>query len=543
MSLSINYRLVAIIALALVLRSVNLYDTPSWDWDEGSNINYATNLMAGHVQYFTYKYHFIPHPPLYFILLAGFFKAAGASILAIRWFSVLCSLISLVFAYLIVKDALDEKYALLAALICAVYPELVFWGRMGFANNLLGAMALSSVYYLLLFIKTGEKRHLTVASLAAGLCPLTEYAGLVFIVSLAFVLLLNRRERLGYAMAVSLAPFMLFIAVMLLSDGAGFVRDAVGHFRLYPLAAPFVAFGFILVSRFSGVFTRYLDSLYISGGKDTPAELMVYLMVVGLCVLPLSYASFFSGVVPSGLFFMSLFGFFLISELTLRRTLAVYIIGYFLMIVFIGRWDHMSIPLIYLMSCTTVFFLAKVKSYLDGKSRWLSIIIITLPIALSLSADVDAYFRQGICTMPVSEVASMNSFINDRTTPDSIVVSFTYFAPLLKARTSVFENLFPYYGMKFAYMSRHYDRDEYAYNLSVENIDYLVVPPGYDTFNETIYGNLSQSFVNWTWVYEVHTRQEMKPSLGKSLLSLAGVSCDCEHHFTVFENPRLRAAD
>ncbi|MCX6695614.1 MAG: glycosyltransferase family 39 protein, partial [Candidatus Altiarchaeota archaeon] len=178
-----NSRLIAILLVAVLLRAVNLPTIPAWGWDEGGNLNYSSNLMEGKAQFFAYKYHFMPHPPLYFVLSALVLKLLGVSITSIRILSVLLSVAGLLVVYKIVKTAISEEAGLLAGALYAIFPELIYWGRVGYGNNLLGFMALLSVYFLYKFLKDGSGRDFLISAAITSLCPLVELHGVVFVLA------------------------------------------------------------------------------------------------------------------------------------------------------------------------------------------------------------------------------------------------------------------------------------------------------------------------------------------------------------------------
>jgi hypothetical protein len=533
----INLRLAAIFALALFLRTINLSTIPYWDWDEGGNINYSLNLMDGQARYFAYYYHFIPHPPLYLLFLAAFFKAFGAGILSIRIFSVCCSLTGLLVTYWIVRLSAGEKTGLLSALIYAIFPELVFWGRMGFANNLLGLLVLSAMYFLLRFIQRGGERDLTFSCLLTGLCPLTEYAGVVFIPCLGVVLFWHDRERLGRAMALACAPFACFVAIMLAFDAEGFVRDAGRHMLSYPFAVPVLVGGVFIFRRYSHTLRASLESAYLGGDKRDPSSLVTFVAIAAVSIVPINENRIYLGSPPpSAIFLICLLGLFFIRDALSRGLFLTYTISYFLAIIALNRWDHMQIPILSLICCCGAFFIENVKDYL-GKG-FITVMVVLIPLSLTLQADLDAFANRGLCVMPTESARSVNGYLNQMTTEDDVVLTFSYLAQGMRATPTTVENVLQYYGQGFADRQRAYGKDEFAYNLSLSAISYAVAPSGMaKSFEASGHVNFGRELGNWTVVYEATSLQKRNPGAGSEILRFLGLPPDCASDFQVLKNP------
>jgi len=526
--------LLVVVALALLLRVVNLGSVPYWDWDEGGNLNYATNLAGGYVQFFAYKYHFMSHPPLYFMFLAVWFKLFGATIHSIRLFSVACSMAGLVLVYSLVSRFLAEKTAIFSVMIYAVYPELVFWGRMGFANNLLGVLAVASMYYIILFLKGRNTRDLLLSGFLSGLCAITEYTGFIFVVAFAIVLYLFSRESLLKGISAAAVPPMLFAGYIILFDLNGFQKDLGASVGLYPLAVPLIVLAVALFGGFSKYVLAYFDSLDLSIGKETPAELFVFVILCLLSIAPLDSLSIFSGKMTYAFILMSLLGILFIPDRVLRTTLLSFAMGYSLLLVAINRWDHMSIPLHYVISCAPVFFLQKVGAYLRPRMPTIWVAVLALPLITAFWVDYGAFAANGLCSAPVADFGMLNDFINQRTTSDDVVATYSYLAPGLNAKTTIMETVLPYNGLPFAYNRRKYDQSEYVLNLSTENIKYFVLPAGYIEARDD---PVNVKLRNWTAIYRLYQRQVRTEPSAPFGLRFFGGSEICAGEYVVLENP------
>ncbi|HDI73035.1 MAG TPA: hypothetical protein ENF58_02765, partial [Candidatus Altiarchaeales archaeon] len=72
-----NLAFFLIFVIGILLRVWNLDVIPEWDWDDGVNMNIAWNLINGRLQWFSLGYVFVPHPPLFFIILGVLLKVFG----------------------------------------------------------------------------------------------------------------------------------------------------------------------------------------------------------------------------------------------------------------------------------------------------------------------------------------------------------------------------------------------------------------------------------------------------------------------------------
>jgi len=266
--------------------------------------------------------------------------------------------------------------------------------------------------------------------------------------------------------------------------------------------------------------------------------LTVWIILAVLTAVPIEADSIYSGRLPIVFIALSVFGLMFIRDLVFRRVILTYVIGFGAVLLILNRWDHISIPLVFLLPLGAAFFIDKTRRYLEGKAHILvAVSLLSLPFAITFWADLDAYAFKGVCSTPVLGLRALDGFVNDRTAPEDVVVTFTYLAPDLKAKPTVLENVIPYNGKSFAYMRRPYGKGEFTENLSVENLAYLVVPP--QLVDAGGKGYLYPIFGNWTPVYDYDELQVTRKALGERILGLFGSSPSCEVDYAVYENPKL----
>ncbi|MBD3389001.1 MAG: hypothetical protein GF416_07940 [Candidatus Altiarchaeales archaeon] len=532
----LNWKLAAVILLAVALRCVNLGSTPVWMWDEGCTLNYTTNLLRGEVRFFAYKYHFIPHPPLQFMLLAPLVELLGASILTVRVFSVMCSIVGLILSYLIVRDVLGEGYGIVAAASYAVFPEMVFWNRLGYANNLLGVMALASIYCLQNYLKTDDRRYYWGGLALTGLMPIVEYTGVAFILAFAVVVYWHRPKDALKSLVFSSAPLAFFTAMMLATQAEGFVKDFLNYFGLYPLSVLVLAVLAPVFVKWSDRARSFVESVYVGVDVGLPAEFGVYMLLGLAAIVPLNWDFLVTSRVPSAIFLMSLNGLLFIEDKSFKRTVLPYFTFYLMLLMGLNRSDHMVIPLHYVMGLGMPFLFKKAVESLRGRRKLALVAVV--PLALTLYMDVEAFALGGLAPSPVEGFRDMAYFVNQNTRYDDLVITFTYLGHQVDAESSMFSQVLAYNGYGFSYWKRAYGRDEFVLDLTPDNIDYMIVPHGlFDEFEDGGGSGFTDQFNNWQTVYELRTTHRREPGMLSEVIGLLGGSAKSEQHYVVLENP------
>ena len=130
-----------IVALfAFGLRTWNL-DAQSLWWDEGFSLDLAGQSI-GQIIYGDF------HPPLYHLLLAGWIRIAGTSDFAARYLSVIIGTLMVPLAYRLAVRLFDRRAGLVAALLVAASPVLMWYSQ---EARMYGLLALEYLALLVLF--------------------------------------------------------------------------------------------------------------------------------------------------------------------------------------------------------------------------------------------------------------------------------------------------------------------------------------------------------------------------------------------------------
>ncbi|MCK4491700.1 MAG: glycosyltransferase family 39 protein, partial [Candidatus Altiarchaeales archaeon] len=167
--------LLAILFIGILLRVHDLDVIPAWQWDEGTNQNIAWNLSGGRLQWYCLTFPFVPHPPLFFIVVSFLFKVFPSEIIVMRYLCVSYGIAAILVIHWIGKRIGGAKIGLMSAFLFSIYPSAIYWNRMGFANNQLMLLILLTAYFTLRYMQKRKERWLYLASFSCGLSIITEY--------------------------------------------------------------------------------------------------------------------------------------------------------------------------------------------------------------------------------------------------------------------------------------------------------------------------------------------------------------------------------
>ncbi len=115
--------IIAILLLAAALRIIGASGYPVWT-DEGWSI-WASSDPAQVIGIVAAD----RHPPLYFAALSLWRGAAGDSLLALRWLSIVAGVIAVAVVYRLACDVFGLRAALIAALLFAALPSAVYYAQ------------------------------------------------------------------------------------------------------------------------------------------------------------------------------------------------------------------------------------------------------------------------------------------------------------------------------------------------------------------------------------------------------------------------------
>ena len=203
------FSLFVIILLGLIIR---VYFTP---WDLPTNSSDAFILMIEGIAFSEGDFTYLSHRSLWPLFLSGFFsifkfESYFEYMTLIRIISISVSLATIPIIYLISKEFVKKKYALIAAILFTLESNLIENSIFGQTEPLFILFGLASFY----FIVQKNQRYQLLAFIFAGLAFDTRINGIVLIVLLLFALTLKikNHESSMKKLVFGIALFLLIIS-------------------------------------------------------------------------------------------------------------------------------------------------------------------------------------------------------------------------------------------------------------------------------------------------------------------------------------------
>lgn len=288
-----SHLLVVIIALAVLLRLVNLStNPPALNWDEVSMGYSAYSLLQTGADEWGVKFPLLFRSygewksPVYIYLLVPFIKVFGLNAWGVRLPAALAGVIAIYLTYLIVRKLYSDKVGLWAALLLAVSPWHLMLSRPGYEAGVALALVLTGIYLML-------KEKPILAALPFGLALHTYHSAKIIVPIVVVYLALSNFKKIGFkklfVTALILGIFALPIAMDLLSGKSqkryaqvGITTDAelVERFFKYRNTIPlgdlggklvFNKYTFFLTKGFSN-WTSYLSPHFLLGSESIRAQ-------------------------------------------------------------------------------------------------------------------------------------------------------------------------------------------------------------------------------------------------------------------------------
>ena len=480
--------LLVILAAAAFVWLPNLFTIPHWDVDEGYNLNYARNIADGGVLWFSIKYAFVPHPPLYLLLLAALVRLFGESIEVIRVLSVVMNFVVIILLYLIGRVVDGRRAGLLAAGIFAVYPAAIYWGRMGFSNHLLSLMQLASLYCLVNFVRSGG-RWWIFACAFAGLSPIVEPQGLFIAFALLIYFAAAAPRFLARASAVLLGPTLLFAAVLSAVSGY-FVGDVLYQLQRFNLLKPQVLLllpVIILVLWKRKILLSYVSDLFVSesriifGGRELldnniipSALVLAHLLLTATLTRALTDEMMLIG---GDYFWLGIIGLLFLNRVFLSQVVLLYFLPSFFAVLVFGRADHMLIPLYPFFALGLAIMLPWLYSFLREKvGVFLAFVVLLCPFALAVYTDWGAFVLGNMLPgEPVGDLQAVSAYVNNHNPRGGFVVTTTNLVRYLTNATPITQAV-AYEGYKIEYYRGDYPPDRFVFNCSFRGARYAVLP-------------------------------------------------------------------
>lgn len=183
-----NYLIIVILLLSAFLRFFHLdYQSP---WlDEIHTLNEA-NPNASLSEVYSQILSGEQMPPLYFYILYFLFKIFGYSIFVARFFSAILGVLSVYVLYKLVKELIDKKTALVAALLFGMNYFMIYFSQEARPYTLFTLFMLLSFYRMLMYLKSSTIKNAIWFGLTASLMLHSHFIGFFTLFAQAIIFLL-----------------------------------------------------------------------------------------------------------------------------------------------------------------------------------------------------------------------------------------------------------------------------------------------------------------------------------------------------------------
>ncbi|MBU5689738.1 MAG: glycosyltransferase family 39 protein [Candidatus Aenigmatarchaeota archaeon] len=143
------------------------------------------------------------HPPLYIIYLSNIVKIFGTNIVIVRFFTVIFSIFSIVFVYLIGSSYGKKEIGLLAAFLISINRIHVEYSQqIDIDGSFLTFLILASSYFFIRWLDKKEKKYYFLTAIFTTLSLLTKITSIAWFVSLIVFLIYKKKQKEGFNFAI-----------------------------------------------------------------------------------------------------------------------------------------------------------------------------------------------------------------------------------------------------------------------------------------------------------------------------------------------------
>ena len=446
----------AVLGLAAYLRLAHVGDNPAWYTDEATHLLIGQQLLNGRTQYLAINQSTLlfARLPLFEWLLAGVGSLFGLNMLMLRLFTAVLTLITLLLlAFIVWQISQRPNLALLTALLYAIYPQAVIYGRFGFSYHLLTPLFLMNLYASWHYWQGGQPRPLIVMALSVGLATLCDLWAISLLPLFCLMVWLRQRRELWWSLPLALLPFGLYTAVSLLTHPAAFLFDL--HFNLF---------------------------------RANATSLLAQLQ---------NLAQNFTNILSQDVWFsLSLIGLFLTPSLPLRRLCLLFLL---LPLTIIGRTVALhGLSGYYLIPVQPLIAWGLAQLLHQGWPRlrhtasealgdWQTAVSLTVLLAFliapfvitvqSLSQQVQTHFMLSIDPFLTDPAAAQQTaaFLRPQLNPDDIVIASPVVAWLLPAQTADFQLIVAANGQATPHLPADIPTDRYAFEPHYQHARFVII--------------------------------------------------------------------
>jgi 4-amino-4-deoxy-L-arabinose transferase-like glycosyltransferase len=233
-----KFPLLFVILFALGIRLIGIQSRPIW-YDEAFSILIAghgpADIIRGTLTADADSSAAEEHPPAYYFTLWGWTQLFGNSLVSVRLLSIILSLGTIVFLYLIARHLFDEQTALAAAFLAAILPFQIHYGVEIRMYVLLAFwLTLATLFFL--------KHQWILFSIAAALAQYTHNLAAFYLIPLALTPILQRDWKTlralvlaGFTAIVLYSPWLIQLPAQVSKVTSSFWIEKPGVEKLFTL--------------------------------------------------------------------------------------------------------------------------------------------------------------------------------------------------------------------------------------------------------------------------------------------------------------------
>jgi 4-amino-4-deoxy-L-arabinose transferase-like glycosyltransferase len=209
-----------VLAAGVAVRFWHLGVSPGWQWDEAIYLRVGQSVQAGvlqeHPVFGAPWVPFLYQPPLYFVLLARWFDAVGASMYHARVLGVAATTVMLALLYRLLVKIHGSRTALVAMIPVVFDGWLMYIERASYIENVLMVIIVAA---LLLYQRALDRPawyNFVLAGIGIGCAASFKQTGAYVLASALLCWLIIRREHRGHLLmlGVALAVIIVYLVAM-----------------------------------------------------------------------------------------------------------------------------------------------------------------------------------------------------------------------------------------------------------------------------------------------------------------------------------------
>src|SRR6266480_5712931 len=213
--------LAAIVAVAAAVRFLGLGHQ---SFDSGETVTAARVLHPGYAATFDAYSTIERSGPLYYTLAWGWAKLFGTGEIALRSLSAILGTGTVAIAFLIGRELFSRRAALLAAALCALCPDLVWYSQEARSYPLFIFLGAAGLYFFIRALRAPSRRTLAAWAVCSGLGLATHYFSAFAVIPEALWLISANRKAPKAALAAVGAVGLVGLALLPLAihqEGSG----------------------------------------------------------------------------------------------------------------------------------------------------------------------------------------------------------------------------------------------------------------------------------------------------------------------------------